>query len=88
MASAAFYYFFIPEMKGRSLEGESIESPRGASTYKTTELDELFENKVGVRRFRAYQTKIQEDAIHDVQINTGGLLEKSVNVSHVEEKAA
>ncbi|KAF2865262.1 general substrate transporter [Massariosphaeria phaeospora] len=45
-----FFYMFIPEMKGRSLE----------------ELDEIFEAGVPARRFAEYKCQIVEDAKHDV----------------------
>lgn len=49
------------EMKGRSLE----------------ELDELFENRVSVRNFKKYHTKIQSEALHDVQNNKGAFLDQA-----------
>ncbi|KAL1964463.1 hypothetical protein VTN77DRAFT_6889 [Rasamsonia byssochlamydoides] len=67
---AIFFYLFIPEMKGRSLE----------------ELDELFENRVSVKDFPTYHTKIQDAAVHDVQVNIkGAFKEKEAVVMHVEE---
>ncbi|RYP21631.1 hypothetical protein DL765_002092 [Monosporascus sp. GIB2] len=45
-----FYYLFLPETKGRTLE----------------EIDELFANRVSVRNFRAFKTSIMEDALKDV----------------------
>ncbi|RYP52923.1 hypothetical protein DL768_002019 [Monosporascus sp. mg162] len=45
-----FFYLFLPEMKGRTLE----------------EIDELFANRVSVRNFRAFKTSIVEDALKDV----------------------
>ncbi len=48
------------------------------------EIDELFEKRVGVFKFKTYQTEIQEKALHDVQINTGAFLEKKPAVSQVE----
>jgi len=41
-----FFYFFLPEMKGRSLE----------------ELDELFQNRVSVKDFPKYQCVSSERA--------------------------
>jgi hypothetical protein len=38
-----FFYFFMPEMKGRSLE----------------ELDEIFAARVPARKFNSYQTVIR-----------------------------
>ncbi|KAL2838557.1 hypothetical protein BJY01DRAFT_258022 [Aspergillus pseudoustus] len=46
VASLIFFFFFIPEMKGRSLE----------------ELDEMFGAKVGAREFKGYQCLIGEAA--------------------------
>ncbi|KAL3456640.1 general substrate transporter [Aspergillus heterothallicus] len=46
VASLIFFFFFIPEMKGRSLE----------------ELDEMFGAKVGARDFKGYQCLIGEAA--------------------------
>lgn len=49
-ACVIFFYFFIPEMKGRTLE----------------ELDELFVNRVSVRNFPKYQCQLREDVVNDV----------------------
>ena len=46
----AWFYFFLPETKARSLE----------------ELDEIFEARVAARKFRLYVCRIVEDAKHDV----------------------
>ncbi|KZM25607.1 substrate-specific transmembrane transporter [Ascochyta rabiei] len=48
-----FFYFCIPEPKGRSLE----------------ELDEIFEAKISARKFPQYQCRIVEDARQDVYAN-------------------
>ncbi|KAI1614157.1 putative transporter [Exophiala viscosa] len=66
---AIFFFFCIPEMKGRSLE----------------ELDELFEKRVGGFEFITYRTEIQEKALHDVQANTGAFLDKGGAEAHVEK---
>ena len=50
-----WYYFFIPELKGRSLE----------------EIDELFENKVPTFGFKTYETKILDNAVKEVQDRLG-----------------
>ncbi len=66
-------YFFIPEMKGRSLE----------------ELDELFENKVSVRNFRKYHCTVMDVAVREVQASTGMLTEKvepRVVSEHIEKE--
>ena len=57
----AFFYLFMPEMKGRTLE----------------ELDEMFQNRVGVKQFRTYQCTVKEDARQDVKVNAGLLDERS-----------
>jgi hypothetical protein len=46
----AFFYLCIPEMKGRTLE----------------ELDEIFADRVPVRKFRTYQCTVREEARRDV----------------------
>ena len=45
-----WFYLFVPETKGRSLE----------------ELDEIFEAKIAARKFTKYKCQIVEDARHDV----------------------
>jgi hypothetical protein len=51
-----FFYFFLPEMRGRSLE----------------ELDELFQNNVPVREFSRYQCVSSERAKEmAVKVTTG-----------------
>ena len=46
-----FFFFFMPELKGRSLES----------------IDELFVNKVPARKFKGFQTTIGEDAAREVE---------------------
>jgi hypothetical protein len=48
-----FFYFFIPDMKNRSLE----------------EVDEIFEAGISARKFPSYRCKIVEDAKEDVLRN-------------------
>ncbi|KAF4624588.1 hypothetical protein G7Y89_g13583 [Cudoniella acicularis] len=61
---AVFFYFFLPETKGRTLE----------------EIDELFENCVSVKGFSTYHTKIGEDAVHDIGQHHAGEKEEDVPV--------
>ncbi|KIW69440.1 hypothetical protein PV04_05317 [Phialophora macrospora] len=71
-ACVIFFYFFMPEMKGRSLE----------------ELDEMFLNRVSVRNFRRYVCHLREDVENDVlrgKFGREGDDEKVVAVSHAEE---
>lgn len=55
-ACVAFFYLFMPEMKGRSLE----------------ELDEMFTARVPVRAFRNYRCVLREDARRDVDVGHEG----------------
>ncbi|RDW72534.1 uncharacterized protein DSM5745_07706 [Aspergillus mulundensis] len=74
LASVIFFYFSIPEMKGRSLE----------------ELDEIFAARVPARKFRGYQCLITETArIKAVNTEAKGLSRepdwvKKESVVHVE----
>jgi hypothetical protein len=67
-----FFYFFLPEMKGRSLE----------------ELDELFQNHVSVRGFPKYECvssdRAKEIAIK-LTAERGGIDEKNRLQLKVEE---
>ena len=51
-----FFYLFVPETKGRTLE----------------EIDELFANRVSVRGFRTFRTAIMEEALRDVNDRKNG----------------
>ncbi|KAJ2991502.1 hypothetical protein NUW58_g2491 [Xylaria curta] len=51
LACFVFFYLFVPETKGRTLE----------------EIDELFANRVSVRNFKAYRTVITDEAVRDVK---------------------
>ncbi|KAG9228179.1 general substrate transporter [Amylocarpus encephaloides] len=71
--AAIFFYFFLPETKGRSLE----------------EIDELFENRVSVKGFASYKTNIAAAAIRDVRgaldnKSTGTETEKGLVRGYVE----
>ncbi|KAI2614247.1 general substrate transporter [Hypoxylon fragiforme] len=65
-----FFFFCVPETKGRTLE----------------EIDELFANRVSVRKFKSYQTTIAVEAMKDIEgRGAGGLERKPTHTEHVEE---
>ena len=64
-----WYYFFIPELKGRSLE----------------EIDELFENKVPMLGFKTYETKILDNVVKEVQDRLGREEKPVAKVEEVSE---
>ncbi|KAF2647183.1 general substrate transporter [Lophiostoma macrostomum CBS 122681] len=67
-----FFYFCMPEMKGRSLE----------------ELDEIFEAGVSARKFKGYECRIVEEAMHDIDIkHTGTTRKEDTVVESVEQRA-
>lgn len=60
----------MPEMKGRSLE----------------ELDEMFVNRVSVRRFPKYECALRRDAANDVMMMGEELrVKEAVTSTHAEE---
>lgn len=69
-ACVIFFYFFMPEMKGRSLE----------------ELDEMFLNRVSVRQFPKYECALRQDAANDVLMREEEERKiKEVTSTHTEE---
>ncbi|TVY82966.1 putative glucose transporter rco-3, partial [Lachnellula suecica] len=70
-----FFYFFMPEMKGRSLE----------------ELDEIFAARTSVKKFKDFQCTIKDEAAFDMREKGGIELEKrgvqldTGTAEHVEE---
>lgn len=50
-----FFFFFMPELKGRTLE----------------EIDELFANRVPAWKFKTFQTTIQAEALAEVNREKG-----------------
>ncbi|KAK5054454.1 hypothetical protein LTR84_001344 [Exophiala bonariae] len=68
-ACVIFFYFFMPEMKGRSLE----------------ELDEMFINRVSVRQFPKYECALRQDAANDVMMRGEEQKIKEVTTTHAEE---
>lgn len=65
-----FFYFCMPELKGRSLE----------------EIDELFLHKVSVRSFSKYKTTVADEAAREMKHNAGLYdHDSSAAVEHVED---
>ena len=58
--ATVFFFFFLPEVKGRSLE----------------EIDELFQHRVTVKQFPKYETvsaaRAHEAALHDLGMDKNG----------------
>ncbi|KAH8898375.1 general substrate transporter [Thozetella sp. PMI_491] len=75
LVALVFYYFFIPELKGRTLE----------------EIDELFENRVPTWKFKTHETTILRRALDDVQRDHRFVPEKddsAIAVADVKEESA
>ncbi|KAI1842665.1 hypothetical protein JX265_002729 [Neoarthrinium moseri] len=54
LACFVFFYLFVPETKGRTLE----------------EIDQLFANRVSVRDFKTFKTTIADEALRELQNKT------------------
>ncbi len=64
-----FFYLCIPETKGRTLE----------------EIDELFANRVSVRKFKNFETSIVAEALKDVESRSPGVEKKLTTTEHIDE---
>ncbi|KAI4869218.1 general substrate transporter [Hypoxylon rubiginosum] len=64
-----FFYLCIPETKGRTLE----------------EIDELFANRVSVRKFKNFETSIVAEALKDVESRSPGAEKKLTTTEHIDE---
>jgi len=62
--SFLFFFFFMPEMKGRSLE----------------ELDEIFAARVPTWKFKEYQCIVKDEAAHDMAERTGIKLKEDTTI--------
>ncbi|KAF2258410.1 general substrate transporter [Lojkania enalia] len=67
-----FFYLFMPEMKGRSLE----------------ELDEIFEAGTPARKFKQYECRIFEEAMHDIDAKNMKSGKERDAAVHYEESTA
>lgn len=63
-----FFYLFMPEMKGRSLE----------------ELDEIFAARVPARRFKEYRCHVVEQAVHEIEEKRGAAFGMKDGVARIE----
>lgn len=64
-----FFFFFMPELKGRTLE----------------EIDELFANRISAWKFKSYKTTIQEQALAEVRRQEGLVDEKHPGSETIED---
>lgn len=64
-----FFFFFMPELKGRTLE----------------EIDELFANNVSAWKFKSYQTTIQDEALAEMHRHDGLVDEKMPATERIED---
>lgn len=64
-----FFFFFLPELKGRTLE----------------EIDELFANRVSPWEFKTYHTTIQQKALAEVRRQEGLMDEKGPEAETIED---
>ncbi|KAI1773940.1 general substrate transporter [Hypoxylon cercidicola] len=69
LACFVFFFLCIPETKGRTLE----------------EIDELFANRVSVRKFKSFKTSIVAEALKDVESRSPGAEKKLTTTEHIDE---
>ncbi|KAI0399012.1 general substrate transporter [Xylaria palmicola] len=63
LACFAFFFIFLPETKGRTLE----------------EIDELFNNRVSAWKFKTYHTSTIEEAVNDIKKQSGALEKETLS---------
>ncbi|KAK3361814.1 general substrate transporter [Lasiosphaeria ovina] len=68
IACGVFFFFFLPELKGRTLE----------------EIDELFERRIGAWKFKGTKTNIMEEALKEVREQGPALHGEKSSVGMVE----
>lgn len=59
LVCGAFFYFCLPELKGRTLE----------------EIDELFERNILARQFKSTKTNIVDEAMKEVEAKEAALVD-------------
>lgn len=67
-----FFFFFMPELKGRTLE----------------EIDELFVNRVPAWKFKSYRTTVQQEALAEMRRQESSADEKVLPPEFVEDTKA